>query len=157
MNMENVLKIFITIFIIIFFNVFILDFTFSMYLLVAQAIGIEYIMGLYANYEKCYIPTILYILATILYVLKLVFMPLYHKYVMKQNKVTLIRKVYAIIQKNKKLRILILLMSYSITFCVLLLHTKFNINMCILFTFLLSAGTSYLILFIYWKVCNLSE
>lgn len=157
MCMENMLKIFAETSIIIFFNVFILDFTFSMYLLVAQAVGIEYILGLYANNERSYVPIILYILAIMLYILKLVFMPLYHKYVMKQNKVTLIRNVFTTIQKNKKLRILILLMSYSITFCVLLFHTKFSINLCLLSTLILSAGTSYLVLFIYWKVCNLSE
>ena len=82
--MENMLKIFAETSIIIFFNVFILDFTFSMYLLVAQAVGIEYILGLYANNERSYVPIILYILAIMLYILKLVFMPLYHKYVMKQ-------------------------------------------------------------------------
>ncbi len=143
---------------ILIINFFILDFSFCFYFLVGQAIGVLYITGIYGgSNEQNIFPIVLISSAVILYINKLLFLPFFVKYMQNVRKDEFWIDIFYKLRKNFKYQIVILILAYLITLTFLYIHTHLFLLQILLYGFLLSSASSYLLLFLYWRIEDIIE
>lgn len=133
----------------IFIHIFILD---SVIFATLSVFG--YLVGYFStlNEQSQIKANIIFTIAGIFYILKLFYLPLQVLYLQKRGKKSYLYEYFLKLKNSKKLKILVICLTYFIMFMYIFFNMKFNLYETIIFSFILSSSSSYVVLFIYWDI-----